>query len=599
MSLPVTIPASRLGPVTQILLALAMIVLASVPLAKASVMPGGNSGWLVIASRSDANSAVSLARGYAPRFPQTTVFQSNNGWYAVTLGWMRQPAGNAFKNSLISSGAIPGDSYFHNGERFQYAVWSATGVTGGLSQALLSATALQGGSPAGSGSYRPSNQGYVTGLNPRGDNYLSLRTGPGSRYQEIARMGTNTPLTILGRQGSWLSVRLQDGRSGWAYSKYVASVPSAPATPPTVSPQPTPAPTVVSRAISPPRPGLVGDLSDSGDTFLSLRTGAGTGHAEIARLLEGTEVTMLTQQGAWIEIELGNGMRGWAYGRYLAAAATRNNGEPDKDIPVIGPDPVPPQVATPAPGAPPTSSPSLPDLSTLPDGKRVALVMGNSAYEYAPLLPNPKNDAARLTETLKRLGFTVIVGLDQSKVAMESTVRSYVRAIRDADVALFFYAGHAMQMGGKNFLIPIDAKLEDPTAVDFETIELGTILNYMNAPGRLSIALLDACRDNPLARRFRSLGTSRSAYVGRGLAAPEAGGGNILIGYATAPGEVALDGDGDNSPFTTALLEHIETPGLEIEIMMKRVKADVYSATRGSQSPWHNSALRREFYFLK
>eukprot|EP00903_Cladosiphon_okamuranus_P001131 g1129.t1 len=491
--------------------------------ARASVMPGGNSGWLVVASRPDANSAIAVARGFASRFPQTTVFQSNNGWFAISLGWMRQPAGNAYKTSLVSSGAIPADSYFHNGERFQYAVWSATGVTGGLSQALLTATALQGGGATGPAGYQQPSQAYVTGLNPRGDNFLSLRTGPGPRYQEVARMGPNTPLTILGRQGAWLNVRLTDGRSGWAYSKYVASLPSAPSVPLTVSPQPTPAPTVASRAISPPRAGLVGNLSDSGDTFLSLRTGAGTSHPEIARLLEGTEVTMMTQQGAWIEVELSNGMRGWAYGRYLSAAASRTNDPDAGDVPTIGPSTAPPQanIGNPDDGASQAGS-KLPDLSTLPPGKRVALVMGNSAYEYAPLLPNPKNDAARLREVLERLGFQVIVGLDQGKSAMESTVRAYVRAIKDADVALFFYAGHAMQMGGRNFLIPIDAKLEDATAVDFETIELGTILNYMNAPGRLSIALLDACRDNPLARRFRSLGTSRSAFVGRGLAAPEA-----------------------------------------------------------------------------
>jgi len=579
-------------------LALLLLSLGTALHARASVMPGGNSGWLVVASRADASTAVSMARGYAGRFPQTTVFQSNNGWFAITLGWMRQPAGNAYKNRLVASGAIPGDSYFHNGERFQFAVWSATGMTGGASQALLSATAIRGTGGGQTGGHRPSNEAYVTGLNPRGDNYLSLRAGPGSRYQEIARMGPNTPLTVLGRQGSWMNVAMRDGRSGWAYSKYIASVPTE-VSPPATSPPAGPPAAVASRAISPPRTGVVGSLDASGDTFLSLRSGAGTSNPEIARLLEGTEVTMLAQQGAWIEVELGNGMRGWAYGRYLQAASARSNDPPASDVPTIGPEPPGEIAETTQPDAPSEeATTNLPDLSSLPPGKRVALVMGNSAYENAPLLPNPKNDAARLTETLERLGFTVIVGLDQGKSAMEGTIRSYVRAIRDADVVLFFYAGHAMQMGGKNYLIPVDARLEDATAVDFETIELGTVLNYMNAPGRLSIALLDACRDNPLARRFRGLGTSRSGFVGRGLAAPEAGGGNVLIGFATAPGEVALDGDGDNSPFTTALLKHIETPGLEIEIMMKRVKADVYAATAGSQSPWHNSALRREFYFV-
>jgi uncharacterized protein YraI len=553
-----------------------------IDVARAAVMPGGNNGWLVVASRPDANAAVSVARGYSNRFPQTTVFQSNNGWYAITIGWMNQAAGNTYKSQLISTGAIPHDSYFHNGERFQFVVWSATGVTGGGSQSLFAATRITDEPGGSGGAGQRSPQGYVTGLNPRGDNYLSLRTGPGGRYQEIARMGPNTRLTILGRSGSWLNVSLTNGRSGWAHSRYIASLPTST---PTVTPPIITPPQVSKRTISPPKPGIVGDLSRSGDTFLSLRAGAGTNFPEIARMLKGTEVQMLAQQGAWIEIELENSMRGWAHGTYLKALEKKIE---IVDVPIIGPkeDHV--------------QENELENIVTnLPDGKRVALVFGNSAYEYAPILPNPKNDANDLTQTLERLGFTVIQGLDQSKSAMEGTIRSFVRNIQDADVALFFYAGHAMQMGGKNFLIPIDAKLEDATSVDFETIELGMVLNYMNAPGRLSIALLDACRDNPLSRRFsRTLSASRSSFVKRGLAAPVAGGGNILIGFATAPGEVALDGDEDNSPFTIALLKHIETPGLEIEIMLKRVKADVYAATQGSQSPWHNSALRREFYFL-
>lgn len=600
-----SIAAALLQGLTLFTLAVCLLGMPIASGARAAVMPGGNSGWLVVASRPDANSAISLAGGYANRFPQTTVFQSNNGWFAVTIGWMNLSSGNSYKSRLIAAGTIPGDSYFHNGERFQYAVWSATGLTGGPSQALFAATGIRdtggGTRPSGQVSNPAASLAYVSGLNPSGDNFLSLRTGPGSRFQEIARLRENTPLTILGRSGSWLNVALTDGRSGWAYSKYVASGPvyPAPVTPPAVSPPTVSPPAVASRAISPPRVGLVGDLSDSGDTFLSLRTGAGTGNPEIARLLEGTEVRMLTQQGAWVEVELSNGMRGWAYGRYLDAPPAAASRDPaSEDIPTIGPSSG--QTAElPSSGGATGANQNLPDLSTLPPGKRVALVMGNSAYDYAPLLPNPKNDAARLMETLKRLGFTVILGLDQGKTGMEGSIRNFVRSMSDADVALFFYAGHAMQMDGKNYLIPVDAKLEDATAVDFETIELGTILNYMNAPGRLSIALLDACRDNPLSRKFRTLGTSRSSFVGRGLAAPEAGGGNILIGFATAPGDVALDGDGDNSPFTTALLKHIETPALEIEIMMKRVKADVYAATQGSQSPWHNSALRKEFYFVQ
>ena len=120
----------------------------------------------------------------------------------------------------------------------------------------------------------------------------------------------------------------------------------------------------------------------------------------------------------------------------------------------------------------------------------------------------------------------------------------------------------------------------------------------MNAEGRISIALIDACRDNPLSRRFqRVLGPSRSAFIGRGLAAPATGAGEVLIGFATAPGEVALDGDGDNSPFTTALLKHIDAVDLDVELMLKRVRQDVYDLTKKEQEPWVNSALRREFKF--
>jgi uncharacterized caspase-like protein len=201
---------------------------------------------------------------------------------------------------------------------------------------------------------------------------------------------------------------------------------------------------------------------------------------------------------------------------------------------------------------------------------------------------------------LKKLGFEVVKGLDLTKSGMEASIRDFVRLMPGADVTLFFYAGHAMQVNGINYLIPIDAALADSTAIDFETINFSVILNFMNENDRTSIALLDACRNNPLARNFtRKLGKSRSAFVGRGLAAPTSNTGQMLIGFATAPGEVALDGEGKNSPFTTALLKHMETPGLEIELMLKRVKSDVYEETEGNQSPWNNSALRKEFYFVK
>ena len=157
-------------------------------------------------------------------------------------------------------------------------------------------------------------------------------------------------------------------------------------------------------------------------------------------------------------------------------------------------------------------------------------------------------------------------------------------------MALLFYAGHGMQVGGKNYLVPVDAKLERVGNLSFETIEVGEILALMEAEKRVNLVFLDACRDNPLARSFaRSLGT-RSTSVGPGLAAIQSAVGT-MIAYATQPDNVALDGEGRNSPFTAALLKHITTPALEISAMMKRVRADVIAATREKQVPWDHSSL--------
>ena len=154
-----------------------------------------------------------------------------------------------------------------------------------------------------------------------------------------------------------------------------------------------------------------------------------------------------------------------------------------------------------------------------------------------------------MSATLRSLGFEVVEGEDLSKAGMDEKVQDFADKVNDADVALFFYAGHGMQVAGRNYLVPIDAKLERATSVDFETVDADRVLGYMSADKRVAIALLDACRDNPLARTFaRSLGASRSAAVGRGLAVPSTPGGGLLIGFATAPGDVALDGEGKNSP---------------------------------------------------
>ncbi len=231
--------------------------------------------------------------------------------------------------------------------------------------------------------------------------------------------------------------------------------------------------------------------------------------------------------------------------------------------------------------------------------RKVALVIGNEAYQHTVPLANPKNDATRMSAMLKRLGFDVVSGTDLSQTGMKRIIREFVRKSRKADLSLFFYAGHGIQVAGQNYLLPVDAVVKDETALDFELVNVSVISNYMGGLGKVGVILLDACRDNPLSRTLaRSLGT-RSSQVGRGLATISTPGGGLLVGFATSPGDVAADGQGNNSPFTAALLKHLPTPDVEIELLMKRVKAEVIRMTKNDQRPWHNSDLAKEVYLAR
>lgn len=237
-------------------------------------------------------------------------------------------------------------------------------------------------------------------------------------------------------------------------------------------------------------------------------------------------------------------------------------------------------------------------LSTPAFAKRVALVIGNSAYVHATPLRNPKNDAEAVATVLDRLGFTVIKGVDLTRSALEATVRDFALSSRGADVALFFYAGHGLQVHGRNYLVPVDAKLDDEADLDFQTVPIHTVLRNMEHERRTNLVFLDACRNNPLARSLaRNMGT-RSTSIGRGLARVESGVGT-LIAFATQPDNVALDGGGQNSPFTEALLKHIETPNLDIALLMRRVREDVMVVTNDKQVPWSSSSLTGSFAFFE
>ena len=230
---------------------------------------------------------------------------------------------------------------------------------------------------------------------------------------------------------------------------------------------------------------------------------------------------------------------------------------------------------------------------------RVALVIGNSDYRDAPRLRNAVNDAEAITERLTGLGFEVLDGTDLEYAAMRRLIREFSDAVAGAELGLFFYAGHGIQVNGKNYLLPIDAALKSEADLDFAAIDVDLVTRQLDRGSATKVLLLDACRDNPFESALtRSMALTRtSSSLGRGLAKIRASGGS-LIAFATEPGEVALDGDGVNSPFTTALLKHIGTPGLEINVMMTRVRAEVFKSTDRQQLPWTNSSLIGEVYLM-
>ena len=239
------------------------------------------------------------------------------------------------------------------------------------------------------------------------------------------------------------------------------------------------------------------------------------------------------------------------------------------------------------------------DITSAAAERRVALVVGNGAYVNTTPLSNPKNDARDISAALKETGFDVVEALDADKLKLDAALRSFTDKLTGADVALFFYAGHGLQVGAQNYLVPTDAKLERERDLEFEAVRLDFVLRQMeiDRDGKTSIVILDACRDNPLARNLaRSMGT-RSVSIGRGLAAAATGLGTF-IAFATQPGNVALDGAGANSPFTSALARHMRAKGRNLNATMIEVRKDVVRATDGKQVPWDHSALTGEFYFV-
>lgn len=220
--------------------------------------------------------------------------------------------------------------------------------------------------------------------------------------------------------------------------------------------------------------------------------------------------------------------------------------------------------------------------------KRVALVIGNGKYPGTPL-KNPANDARDMAAALRKIGFEVIERTDVTQKEMNRAIIQFGNKVTAETVALFFYAGHGMQVRGKNYIIPIDAQIETENSVRAEAVDMDTVLDQLSV-SPLNVVILDACRNNPFERRFRS--------VGGGLAQMEAPKGT-LIAYATSPGRVASDGDGRNGLYTQELLKIIATHHLPVEQAFKRVRANVARATGDKQVPWESSSLTGDFYFSR
>ncbi len=222
---------------------------------------------------------------------------------------------------------------------------------------------------------------------------------------------------------------------------------------------------------------------------------------------------------------------------------------------------------------------------------RVALVIGNGAYAAAPL-KNPPNDARLIAGTLRRLGFEVLLRVDLDQRGMKEAIFDFGDSLEEAGkdaVGLFYYAGHGVQVNGRNYLIPVGARIESERTVDLEAVNADSIIGTMAfARSRLNFVILDACRNNPFQRSFRS--------ALRGLARMDAPRGT-LVAYATSPGNVAADGEGDNSPYSEALARAMVEPGVQVEEMFRKVRVKVMAETGDRQTPWESSSLTGAFYF--
>lgn len=390
---------------------------------------------------------------------------------------------------------------------------------------------------------------YVDGLDPYGDNYLSLRSGPGSRYREILRMGPDTVVTVLERQGEWKRVQLEDGTIGWAFGSYIRR-----GFPPGYEPDGGEAPPEdeanaeadqsVGTATEPSEQEPPSTQDKSQDDLERLRL-----QAEIERLrLE--------------KLKLEQGQS--------AAGNPQASGEQG-------------------------------GKATVPPGRRVALVIGNSAYASLTPLTTPANDAQALAERLASLGYEVSLGINQTRLEMAELLAKFYAASEGAGVSLFYFSGHGMQIEGRNYLLPVDAAFASQSSfldVDARAIDLQKFI-AASSTARIGVAFVDACRDNPVLEKsiVSSMFKSTGGSMTKGLAVVKRENLNAgqFVGFAAEPGKTAETGTGSISVYTQALLKSLEAKGLDISIMHRHIRGEVEAATNGRQSPRYVDDLADAF----
>jgi len=230
---------------------------------------------------------------------------------------------------------------------------------------------------------------------------------------------------------------------------------------------------------------------------------------------------------------------------------------------------------------------------------RVALVIGNGQYEHSRKLVNPPNDGAAMAAKLRAAGFTVTELYHAEHEKMEAALKTFSQGLTPSTTALIFYAGHGVQVNGVSYLLPVDAKADDEATLKYEAVALDMVLDVLDRQGQgagLKVLILDCCRDNPYGRNWGN----RNTAGGTGLAAPTSTPAGTVLCFATDPGRVAKDGVGAaNSPYTSGLLKHLFTPGLDIDLALRRAGAEVQEATNKTQNPWRNSNFNGEFAFVR